>query len=117
MSIDLQCPEGDSDTGAFRLSWSGAADAEYLVRETSPDGTTRTVYEGGDTATTVSGRTAGTYRYRVESGATQASCEVLVAPPSLGTALGFFAGGLFVTLATVVVVLRGHRAHRRGEIS
>lgn len=117
MSIDLQCPTAGSDTGAFRLSWSGAEHASYVVRETGPDGQTLTVYEGRDTATTVSGRTAGTYRYQVEAAHAHASCEVKVEPPSLQTAIAFFGFGLFVTLATVAVVVRGHRAHRRGEIS
>lgn len=117
MAVNLTCPDGASDTGAYRLSWAGADGARYVVKETGPDGAALTVYEGEDTATTVSGRPAGTYRYRVEAGASHASCEVRVEPPSFTTAMTLFGFGLFVTVATVLVVVRGHRAHRRGEIS
>lgn len=116
MPLALTCPEGPSDTGAYRLSWTGPKDAEFVVEETGPEGTER-VYEGPNLATTVSGRVEGTYAYRVGAGeAWSSTCEVLVDPPALSTALTFFGFGLFVVAATVLLVVRGHRAHRRGEI-
>ena len=43
-------------------------------------------------------------------------CVVKVRPYPLTLALSFFFVGSLVTLATVIVILRGHRAHKRGEI-
>lgn len=79
------------------------------------------LYEGPQDATTVSGRPAGEYVYRVEllDGASVSwadSCTITVAPPSLGLAFFLFAVGFTVFASLVVVLVRGHRAHRRGEL-
>lgn len=67
-------------------------------------------------ASTVTGRKAGTYVYRVGvDGAWSTPCRVEVDPPSLGLALGLFGLGFTVFLAVLWVIIRGHRAHRRGE--
>ena len=103
----------------------GAAQPTYrLVEGTLHDGAlvaTKTLYEGPDLASTVTGRAEGTYAYQVAVvGAAgprwSASCHVEVAPPSLGLAFGLMAIGLLVVLATITLIVRGHRAHRRGEI-
>lgn len=119
--LDLSCPATPSDTGAYRLSWNGPAGAEYRLTENAGDGS-RIVYEGPDTASTVTGRGEGDYTYRLEvlapGGAPggSASCSVEVAPPSLSLAFGLFGLGLFICLATITLITRGHRRHRRGEL-
>ena len=118
--LALDCPAGANDTGAFRLSWQGPAEASYRLTETDGGGR-RVVYEGPDVASTVTGRPAGVYGYRLEvlgSGTPGdfAACTVEVAPPSLSLALALFGLGLAVCAATVVLIARGHRRHRRGEL-
>ena len=72
------------------------------------------VYEGPNTATTLTGRVEGTYVYVVEAGETQSDpCAIEVAPPSLGLAFGLFAIGLVVFAATLAVILFGSGATRR----
>jgi hypothetical protein len=109
----LTCPGGANVTGAFKLSWEGGDGASFRVSEGA-----KLLYEGKDLATTVTGRHAGTYAYElveVEGGA-RSACEVTVDPPSLGAAFGAFGVGSVVFVATLWLVLAGHRAHRAGEI-
>lgn len=119
--LDLSCPAVANDTGAYRLSWGGPEGAEYRLTESAGD-SGRIVYEGADTASTVTGRDQGTYTYRLEvlepggTTASPTSCTVEVAPPPLALAFGLFGLGLFICLATVTLVTRGHRRHRRGEL-
>jgi hypothetical protein len=118
---DLTCPEDSSATGAFTLGWSGPEGATYRLEE-SGGGVEGALYEGADLGTTITGRRPGRYDYRVgvvEGGDVEAwseGCSVEVAPPSLGLALALFAAGGLTTLLTVVAVLTGHRAHRRGQL-
>lgn len=124
-AITIDCPRG-SDTGAYRIAWTlggepgpvaGAATPRFRLEENGVQ-----LYEGPHLATSVSGRQRGEYAYRVavlpqDPGAPgrSDSCTVAVEPPSLALALGLFGTGLVVFVATVVLVLLGHRAHRRGE--
>ena len=114
----LKCPDGPSDTGAYRLSWTGPEAATFRLTE---DGVT--LYAGPDLATTVTGRREGEREYKVgvvdaqgQVGAWSTACVVATAPPSLGAAFGLLGVGFVVFVATFVAVIRGHRAHRRGEI-
>jgi hypothetical protein len=115
--LTLTCPDGPSATGAVRLSWSGPDGAAYRLEQDAA-----VIYEGADSATTVTGLSAGSYAFRVGAlrdqtvDAWSVPCTIDVAPPSLGMALVFFAVGAGIAFATVLTILRGHRAHRRGEI-
>lgn len=123
MAPEIECPEGVDDTGAYRIEWSGPDGAHYRLVERQPSGEVDTLYRGDHVASTVSGRPRGLYGYRV--GATSEGtvsawsswCEVEVEPPTLATALSFFGFGVLVVVATATLVIRGHRAHRRGELS
>lgn len=136
--VALTCPGGDTpeganETGAFVLSWKGADGAQYrLVEAPTRDALTtgRVLYEGPDVATTVTGRTEGPHWYAVGRlepstadapspsvvGAWSEPCLVLVRPYPLEVAGIFFAFGLVVSVATALLVVRGHRAHKRGSI-
>jgi len=112
----LRCPGSTSDTGAYRIEWSGADGGVVRVEENG-----EVLYEGRQDATTVSGRLRGEYTYRIgalEAGEVQwvDSCTVNVSPPSLGLAFFLFGVGLTVFASLLVAVVRGHRAHRRGEL-
>lgn len=115
--LRLDCPEAASDTGAYRLSWDGPDEARFRLEENGD-----VLYEGGDRATTVSGREASDYVYRVgvlhegEVGAWSDTCRVSVEPPSLALAFSLFGVGFLVFASVLVVILRGHRAHRRGAL-
>jgi hypothetical protein len=113
----LSCPDTESDTGAYRIAWS--SDGSKVVR-IEENGTL--LYEGTENATTVSGRPKGEYIYRigqVERGGQTVwanTCRVVVSPPSLTLAMSLFATGLIVFASVLLVVVRGHRAHQRGEL-
>ena len=115
MPLRLDCPGSASDTGAYRISWRAEDGALVRVDENET-----LIYEGPESATTVSGRPAGDYVYRIGFAGTESwedTCTVSVAPPSLGLAFLLFGVGLSVFASLVVVVVQGHRAHRRGELS
>ena len=115
--LTLSCPSSTSTTGAYRLSWTGEEGTTFQLVENGD-----VLYQGTETATTVSGRPEGDYVYQVSilgaEGATSWSdpCEVTVTPPPLELAFGLFGLGLAVFVAVAITILRGHRAHRRGGI-
>ncbi len=125
--LSLTCPKGTNTDvganrdGAFKLKWSGPATAVYRVVERHGS-EVRTVFQGRALATTLTGRSGGKYRYTVgivhAGHVTRRSdpCVVRVRPYSLTMAFSFFFVGSLVTLATILLVLSGHRAHKKGEI-
>lgn len=117
-SLSLSCPAGVNDTGAYQLEWSGAEGATFRLTENGD-----VAYEGPEQATTISGHGAGSYAYRLaeldgegEVAAWSEPCQVEVQPPSLSLAFGLFGAGLLAFIAVTVVIIRGHRAHQRGEL-
>lgn len=116
--LELKCPPGGANRdGAFKLSWTGPKDATFRLVEKQGD-QSRTLFEGRSHGSTVAGRPAGDYQYSLSTvqGRSATPCVVKVRPYPLTLALSFFFVGSLVTLATVIVILRGHRAHKRGEI-
>jgi hypothetical protein len=110
-SIEISCPPAISETGAFRISWDGSEGAIFELRENG-----EIIYQGGESATTVTGRPAGVYGYAVATAAVESEpCVVEVAPPSLGFAFTLFGIGFVVFVCTLVLILRGHRATRDEE--
>lgn len=108
----LYCPDAPDNDGAFALHWRGDA-ATWSLAE---NGVVR--YSGADTATTLTGRVAGAYEYRVaavEDGAATWSepCVVEVAPPSIALALALAAVGAAVFVATLLLVMSGDRTARQ----
>jgi hypothetical protein len=102
---------GLSPDGVYQLKWPPRGP---VVLEESRDRAfddAVVVYRGRDHATTLTGRPDGTYFYRLrpDGSATGASLEtsVTVSHHSLPRALGFFAVGLGVFVATVALVVRG----------
>lgn len=132
--LALTCPTGEgasatNETGAFVLRWTGALGARFRLVEASSEGAVpggEVIYEGPQLASTVTGRPRGEYWYSVaelqpgaagkEASVTRWSepCQVRVEPYPLEVAGLFFAFGLVVSAATIALVVRGHRAHRRG---
>ncbi len=116
------CPAGPSDTGAFRLEWSGPKDATFRLEKLAETGEATLVYQGADTATTITGAKKGEVQFRVGTvtdgsvSAWSKTCAVTVSPPSMTLTLLLFSIGAVVSVCTVVAILRGHKAHRAGEI-
>lgn len=108
----LRCPAEPSATGAYQLSWSSVG--KVTVFENG-----QLLYRGAEQGTSISGRPAGTYAYRLQDSSSQVelgSCNVTVAPPTTLKTVSFFCGGFALCLALVIAVVAGHRAHRRGAI-
>jgi len=131
-SPDLESDSDLATAGYFRLSWHGSDlndsnNDDYLLQEASdPDfSSVKTLYEGPDTASLVSGRINGVYYYRVGKYGVQNNnqaeelsswsnvVKVEVAHHPLSRAFMFFALGAIVFLATFVVVITGSRTYRQ----
>ena len=114
---ELQTNQTVATAGAFQLSWEGGREgAVYQLQQAGPQGFANpdTAYRGPDTATQLSGLPNGEYHYRVrmiapESSSWSQSVSVRVEHHPLKRALSFFAVGLIVFLATVVLIVRGSR--------
>jgi hypothetical protein len=111
-----------STAGYYRLSWTSDTADKFILQEnvTPSFGSPRTLYTGLDTATVISGKSTGTYFYRVgarsESGRTEWSeiTRVEVAHHSLSRALLFFVTGFIVFIAILLVIIRGNGSSSHG---
>ncbi|WP_299939497.1 RHS repeat-associated core domain-containing protein [uncultured Microbulbifer sp.] len=57
---------GSSTSGSFTVSWNAVSGRDsYILREQRNGGSWSSVYTGSSTSKTLSGRSTGTYRYRV----------------------------------------------------
>lgn len=116
-AVALEASTELSDTGHYRISWSAGENAEVTVQESSTAdfSDARTIYQGTDRATVISGRLDGTfyYRARADGGAWTAPLAVEVRHHSLTTAFAYLAVGAVVFLATAVLIVAGHLRHRR----
>jgi hypothetical protein len=114
---ELDCPARTDNDGAYALRWTGEIAITWRLEENGA-----VVYEGADTATTVTGRAAGVYEYRVAAShdgvvaSVSAPCLVEVAPPSLALAFALAAVGAAVFVAVLWLVVTSERAERVGEV-
>ncbi len=106
----LTASTSQSSDGVYQLSWEFGGPAVLEESSSADFGDARVVYRGQDQATTLTGRSDGTYTYRLRTGDGSIPSEpvqVDVEHHPLGRALAFFAVGLFVFAGTIVVVVRG----------
>jgi hypothetical protein len=122
-------PALSSDTetahaGYYRLSWQWPGDGtpNFELQESQDAGFSqpRTIYQGPDLASLISGRSNGTYYYRIRArvrggGATAWSdpVKVVVVHQPLDRAIAFFSVGAVVFLATLGLVVGGNLANAR----
>lgn len=101
--------------GFFRLNWGLSDGADFELQE-APDpefSDPRTLYQGADTASVISGKPNGTWHYRVRAvthaghGPWSDSVTVTVAHHALSRALIFLSLGFVVFLAIAATVVRG----------
>ena len=114
----LSSDSEQSTAGYYQLKWEGDDGSNYLLQEASDPGFSQpnTLYEGPDTATLISGRSDGTYYYRIryrdvtsdDSWSNIAQVEVTHHP--LSRAFMFFTLGAIVFIATLIVVVIGNRS-------
>ena len=115
-------PELKSDSelataGYYRLNWQSDIAADFVLEEaTDPTfSQAKTLYQGPDTATLISGRANGTYYYRIRNIQDDMENEwsnvtkVEVTHHPLSRAFMFFTLGAIVFIATLVVVILGNK--------
>lgn len=104
--------------GYLSIGWPEAA-GESVVLQMNDGSGWRTVYRGGDRASTFSGLPDGLYRFRVGSpetaGAWSPVLEVRIAHHSLARAVGFFGLGAGVFLVLVLLLAAARRAEGDGQ--
>jgi len=99
--------------GFYVLRWSGSEGATFALEEseTADFSAPRQLYQGTDTAKTVTGKRDGTYHYRIREtdreGAWSAPVVIEVTHHSLGRAWQFFAIGAVVFVLSLLTILRG----------
>lgn len=122
-----------STTGFYDLGWELPADAapegysvsRFELHERTGDADWIPFYTGADEATTLTGIPNGTYAYRVRAvlvstespdtvpTAWSAPQSLEVRHHSLAKAFGFLAVGAVVFIATLVLIVTGHRRSRQ----
>lgn len=117
-AIELTADVAVSDTGHFRLSWPAPGEGAVVTVEESTASDflgARTIYQGAESATVISGRLDGTYHYRIRAGRGPWSepVSVTVRHHSLAQAFAFLAVGAVVFVATALLIISGHRRHRQ----
>lgn len=114
---ELQSDSELASAGYFRLSWQGEDHRDYVLQQANnPEFLNpQTLYQGPDTATLVSGRSDGSYYYRiryVEADGWSNVTKVEVSHHSLSRAFMFFSLGAIVFIITLVVVVIGNKTHK-----
>lgn len=101
-------PERSSD-GVYRLRWSAEAPVVLEESRRADFADARVIYRGSDRSSLQSGRSDGTYHYRVRAldGAAAARTAVTVEHHALPRAFAFFGVGLAVFVCTTALVVRG----------
>lgn len=118
----LQTDSELSSAGYYRLSWQSEIAGDFILQEATDAAFSQatTLYSGPDTATLISGRSDGTYYYRIRnaqdvdtSDAWSNVAKVEVAHHPLSRAFVFFALGALVFIATLAIVVLGSRSHNQ----
>jgi hypothetical protein len=115
--MDLIASPTPSRDGVFQLTWPdrGTVILEEAHRPDFSDA--QPIYEGTDTATTLSGKADGDYYYRVRATLGDASradeVRVEVRHHPLSRAFAFFSLGAAVFIATVILIAYGGRLEER----
>lgn len=102
-----------STAGYFNLSWSSDQSAPYVVQQSldASFNQVKTIYQGADQATVMSGLPDGQYFYRMQASAGQWSeaIKVEVKHHTLEKAFAFFAAGAVMLFILVFVLIKGSR--------
>ncbi|MBD3669341.1 MAG: hypothetical protein HUJ29_01095 [Gammaproteobacteria bacterium] len=116
--IKLSSDSDVATAGYYQLSWETeqSADRFRLIEADNPRfSQSKILYEGPDLAMILSGKSNGTYYYRVAALSQQSqdlvsnTLKVEVDHHSMTKAMLFFSIGAIVFLATLILILRGSR--------
>jgi hypothetical protein len=107
--VQLESDTQVATAGYFQLRWSADSGVE-LQESRSPDfDAPRAVYAGSDAARVISGKPDGDWYYRAAAsdGAFSNTVKVTVRHHPIERAIGYFAVGFVVFLATLLLIVRG----------
>lgn len=118
---ELQSDSDIASAGYYRLSWKSDISVDFILQESKDPAFSQptTLYQGPDTATLVSGRSDGTYYYRIRSSEDDTetgwsnTAKVEVNHHPLSRAFMFFALGAIVFIATLSVVILGSKSYKQ----
>jgi hypothetical protein len=114
-TLNLSSDTEIANAGYYQLSWDGTDGPYHLEESSTTDFSTyRTLYQGDDLATVISGKPDGVYYYRISLSNEQQIADsnvvkVTVAHHPLKTALLFFLAGAIVFVATFIMIIKGNR--------
>jgi len=114
-TVSLSSDTEVATAGYYQLSWHGKNGPYHLQQSSTADFSSyRTLYQGDDLATVISGKPDGVYYYRISLSNEQQIADsnvvkVTVAHHSLKTALLFFLAGAVVFVATFIMIIKGNR--------
>jgi hypothetical protein len=115
MAADVRL-EADTEVataGYFQLRWSAGGSIELQESRSPEFKAPRAVYVGPDTARVVSGKPDGAWYYRAaptaSNGVFSNTVKVTVRHHAIERAIGYFAVGFVVFLATLLLIVSGAR--------
>jgi hypothetical protein len=114
--VQLEADTDVANAGYFQLRWS-ASGAIELQESITPDfDAPRRIYPGSDAARVMSGKPDGEWYYRARpvssDGGFSNTVKVMVRHHPIERAIGYFAVGATVFVATAILIVSG--ARRRG---
>ncbi|WP_417320649.1 hypothetical protein [Emcibacter sp.] len=108
----LRVADDGLSAGYVTLSWPEAAGLSFQLDLKTKDGW-RSLYAGGDRATTLSGLADGRYQFRLISDGAPAPADngltITVHHHPLTQALAFFGGGAVIFAILLILLIRGSR--------
>jgi hypothetical protein len=116
--VALEAIPAHSTDGVYRLVWSAPGPVVLEEARSADFASARVVYRGDDRASVRTGRSDGTYHYRLRAigSDAQATASVRVEHHALPRAFAFFGVGLVVFASTVALVARGAEAEEGDDV-
>lgn len=121
-TLNLTSDTQTATAGYFHLQWAwpdAPQDVQYTLQERQRDAQFKTIYQGADQASVISGKPNGQYEYKVLASShvladsmPSNTIQVEVKHHSLRNALMIFVLGLCIFLGILIVILRNVRASR-----
>jgi hypothetical protein len=114
--IELSSDSEIATAGYYQLSWTTDTSQDYQLQESASEDfqSYKTIYQGPDQASVISGKPDGVYFYRIVGVDSQPpvssnTLKVSVAHHSLTDAFLFFTAGAMVFIAILVLIIKGSR--------
>jgi hypothetical protein len=115
-SIELSSDSEIASAGYYQLSWTTGTKQDYQLQESASEDfqSYKTIYQGPDQASVISGKPDGVYYYRIVGMDSQPpvssnTLKVSVAHHPLVNAFVFFTAGAMVFVAILFLIIKGSR--------